>query len=260
MKQWMVACVLSGGLASSAFAAETIEQKGKRLIDECVAALGGTAFQTVQNRVESGRAYSFYNDQLSGLAVAKIYTENLAKAPAKGFAVRERQVFGKDQEQAVLFNEKGEGFEITFRGAKPIPAERLKRYEDSTLRNIFYILRHRLNEPGMIIESRGTDVLVNIPVEIVDITDSDNRVVTIYLHYSTKLPVRQVFYRRDEAKVRHEEVTWFEKYRDVGGGVKWPFVLRRERDGEKVFELFADGVKVNQTFEPGLFNLPAGEK
>ena len=32
----------------------------------------------------------------------------------------------------------------------------------------------------------------NTPVEIVDITDADNNVVTVYFQQTTKLPVRQV--------------------------------------------------------------------
>ena len=58
--------------ASLAFGAETKQQRGKRVIDEAVAALGGDKFLTMQDRVESGRAYSFYRDRLTGLSVAKI--------------------------------------------------------------------------------------------------------------------------------------------------------------------------------------------
>lgn len=238
--------------------AETMEQKGRRLVDESVTALGGGAFLNVQDRVESGRAYSFYNDQLSGLSRAKIYTRYLMQPSTKGLAVRERQSFGKEEDSAVIFNDQAEGWEVTFRGAKPIPADRMARYQDSTVRNYFYILRHRLNEPGLIFEARGSEVLVNIPVEKVDITDSENRVLTVYIHYSTKLPVKTVFYRRDAEKVRHEEVTWFDKYRDVGNGVKWPFVQRRERDGEKIYELFAEAVQINQGLKDDLF-VPPGD-
>ena len=254
-------CILTAAAALSALAhAETIEEKGKRLIGETLEALGGKTFLAVTDRVESGRAYSFYNDRLTGLSRAKIYTRYLMQPSPKGLAVREKQSFGKDEDTSVLFNEQGEGWELTFRGARPIAPDRLARYEDSTVRNIFYLLRHRLNEPGLIFESRGSEVLVNIPVEKVDITDSQNRVMTVYLHYSTKLPVRQIFIRRDADKVRHEEVTWFDKYRDVGGGVKWPFVQRRERDGEKVYELFAESVQVNKGLLDDLFALPVGTK
>ncbi len=40
-------------------------------------------------------------------------------------------------------------------------------------------------------------MLQNAPVEIVDITDGENRTTTVYFHQTTKLPVREVFYRRN---------------------------------------------------------------
>ena len=71
------------------------------------------------------------------------------------------------------------------------------------------------------------------PVEIVDITDADNHTTTVYFHQITKLPVRQVFYRRNAVtKDKDEEITLFSKYREVDG-IQWPFAIERERNGEK---------------------------
>jgi len=95
----------------------------------------------------------------------------------------------------------------------------LARYRDTTLHNIFYILRQRLEEPGLIFESRGSEILDNQPVEIVEITDAENRTVKLYRSRQTRLPVRQVFFRRNAVtRERDEEVTLFSKYRDVGNG------------------------------------------
>ena len=182
-------------LAASAGFAETNQERGKRVIDQAVAALGGQKFLSMKDRVESGRVYSFYREQLSGLSIAKIYTRYLLfpEPPVPAYlGVRERQSFGKKKEEtAVLFNET-EGFEITYRGARPLPVEQYDRFRESALRNIFYILRQRLGEPGMIFESRDADVVDNTPVEVVDITDNDNRLVTVHFHISTKLPIRQM--------------------------------------------------------------------
>ena len=245
-------------------AAETKQERGKRIIDEALAALGGPNFLAMKDRIEEGRAYSFYREQLSGLTRAKIYTRYLTRPdpPKPGFfGVRERQAFGKDEDSAVLFLETGEGWEITWRGARPLDQPLLDRFKDSTLRNFFYILRQRLGEPGLTFESQGTDVWMNQPVEIVDISDADNREITVYLHRSTRLPVRQIFYRRDpETKIRNEEVTLFSKYRDVGGGVMWPYTIQRERNGEKIFEIFSDSVLINQDLKDDKFTLPGNMK
>lgn len=252
----LIAIVFAFALSASA---ETAAERGKRVVDAALQALGGDAFLHMQDRVEAGRAYSFYREELSGLSIAKIYTRYLEPDPGQ-LSVRERQAFGKDEYSSVLFTETG-AWELTFRGARPLTDERYDAYKDSTLRNIFYILRERLKEPGLSFYSQGADIVQNQPVEIVDITDSENRTVTVQFNQTTKLPVRQSFRRRDpELKVFNDEVSSFSKYRDVGGGVQWPFDIRRERNGEKIYEMFSDTVEINRDLTDDRFTLPSNLK
>jgi hypothetical protein len=243
--------------------AETPQERGKRVVNECLEALGGSRYLAMETREESGRAYSFYREQLTGLSIAKIYTRYYSgvKDTAHDLAVRERENFGKKEDFGVLFLEK-EAYDVTFRGARPLPDDRFNRYKETTLRDVFYILRIRLHEPGMIFESRGADVLQNAPVEIVDITDADNRTTTVYFHQITKLPVRQVFYRRNAVtKDKDEEIAFYSKYRDIGGGVQWPFAIARERNTEKTFEIYSEAAKINDPkVQDSLFALPGGIK
>jgi hypothetical protein len=236
-------------------------ERGKRVVNECLDALGGDRFLSMQNREVAGRAYSFYREKLSGLSVAKIYTrfDSGVSDTAHELAVRERQNFGKKEDYGTLFQEKA-AYNISFRGAQPLPDDRFERYKDTTRSDIFYILRVRMHEP-LIFESRGADVLLNAPVEIVDITDADNRTTTVYFHQITKLPVREVFYRRNAVtKDKDEEITLFSKYREVDG-IQWPWAIERQRNGEKVFEIFADSVKFNDLKMQGnLFELPSDIK
>jgi hypothetical protein len=251
---------LPAALAARKLRAETLEERGKKLLDKLVAALGGDQFLNMRDRTEEGRAYSFFREQLSGLSVVRIYTQYTAKTGPEGFpAIRERQVFGKNQDDAIIFADGGV-HEVTFRGARPLADDRLHRYVETTHRNIFYIVRQRLKEPGMIFESPGGDVVENQPVQVLNVTDDQNRVVTVYLHHSTFLPVMQRFKLMDPIlKERREEVTRFNKYRSVSG-VMWPYDIQRERDGEKIFQMFAENVTVNNNLADKLFTLPAGIK
>jgi len=247
---------------SFALSAENAQDRGKRLIDECLQALGGDRYAHMENRVESGRAYSFYRENLNGLTIATIYTryDTDVTDTAHDIAQHERENFDKKQDWGVLFGAH-EAWDVTYRGARPVPTDTYDRYRETTLRDIFYILRTRLHEPGMIFESRGADVLQNVPVEIIDITDADNRTTTVYIHQTTKLPVRQVFYRRDPVtKDRIEEITMFTKYRTVDG-IQWPFTIERERNGEKIYQMFSNSVEFNSPkVVDTLFALPAGIK
>jgi hypothetical protein len=210
--------------------------------------------------VETGRAYSFYRERLSGLSIATIYTryDSGIADTLHNLAQHERDNFDKKQDYGVLFTDK-EAWDITYRGARPLPDERFQRYKETTLRDVFYIIRVRLHEPGWIIESKGADVIENRPVEIVDLTDADNHTTTVYFDQTTKLPVRQVFFRRDPVtKDKNEEVTHFTKYRDTGNGVQWPFAIERDRNGEKIYEIFSTSVEVNnKKASADLFTLPS---
>jgi hypothetical protein len=238
--------------------AQGIEERGRKVIDDAIAALGGQKFLTMQDRVEQGRAYSFFHDQISGLSVAKIYTRYVAVPPDRtgiDLGIQERQAFGKNEDYYVLFREQG-AWEVTFRGPKELEKDRIQRHRDTTLNDVLYILRQRLHEPGMIFESRGSDVIENQPVDIVDITDSQNRVVKVYFHSSTKLPVQQSWVWRDpDTKDREEEVTRFSRYRATGG-IQWPQQIHRQRNGEKTYEIYSESVTVNQGLDENLFTAP----
>lgn len=244
---------------------QTRQERGKQIVDEVVSAIGGPKFLSMTNHVESGRAYSFYREELSGLSVATIYTQYLnpgqVHAGDDQLLVRERQAFGKDEKSGAVLFTGGQGYQITFRGARPISQDQLIRYKATTLHNVFYILRARLHEPGMIFEYQGTETVDNLPVNKLDITDSENNVVTVWVHHSTHLPVRQLYYRRDpNTNDRIEEVTLFGKYRDIGGGIMWPLDIQRMRNGERVYQMYADSANANQKLSESLFVLPSDMK
>lgn len=192
----LLAPLLLAAVCGSATFAETNEQRGKRVVDEALAALGGQAFLTVRDRTESGRAYSFYQERLSGLSLAHIYTRYLDQPDSdepSALRVREREAFGKKQDDIILFTQ-GAGYELTFRGARPLADLRVAQFKLSTMRNVFYILRERLGEKGLLFESHGSDFFENRPVEIVDIVDGNNDTVTVYFDQLTKFPTRQSFF------------------------------------------------------------------
>jgi hypothetical protein len=263
------AVLLVAGVAGFGARAENNEQKGKRVVDEAVAAMGGPAYLNMQNRVETGRIYSSYNDKVSGMAADALYTNYLPlpNPPEPGFlGVRVRDargrkpedVTGKRQDDVILYID-GTGYEVTFRGARPLSDIVVMQFKVATLHSVFYVLRQRLNEPGIIFESRGADFFENRPMEIVDITDANNDKVTVYFDQLSKLPARQVYYRKDPIdNTKLEEASVFNKYRDVGGGVMWPFAIRRERNGEKIFEAYLESVEINQNFKDSMFTLPQG--
>lgn len=233
----------------------------RQVVDDALQALGGGKYLAMRDRVEEGRSYAFYREDLSGMSRVKFYIRYLtAPEPMQADFIgqRERRAFGKNEDVYIIFNEDG-GWEVTYRGAKPMGGALYESYKETLLHNVLHTLRVRLKEPGMAFDPVGTDIVDRQPCNVVRIVDGANRQTTVWFHQSTKLPVRQKWERRDpKLRFRIEEVTIFDKYRDVGGGVMWPFVVRRERNGERNFEMYADIVTINRGLTDELFTLPGG--
>ncbi len=183
----LAACIF--GLLRPALSQVPGDAKGKQVADSALEALGGSNFLAMQTRTAAGRVYSFFHDRLSGLDLATIYTQYLTTKPANGLALEEREVLGKKHDYSYLFLP-DQGWDITFRGARPIPDENWQNYMRSTETNILYILRARHNEPGMEFDYAGSDVFVSRHVEIVDVVDSQGRSIRVYFDHNTHLPMR----------------------------------------------------------------------
>jgi hypothetical protein len=256
---------LTGAPGAVAFGADTTKDRGRQLVDKIIYALGGDAFRNMRTRTEIGRAYSFYREQLTGLSVARIYTRYrnsglASENDATALHESQRQVFGKKQDDAVIFFPT-EAYEVTFRGAKPLADDRVKQFRETTLHDVFYILRARLNEPGVEFEAGEKDVVENQPVQLLDIYDAEDRKTRVWINSDTFLPVKQSFRRWDPViKDWRDEVTRYSKYREVTNRVMWPFATERERDTEKIFEMYSESVTVDDPLPDSFFQLPNGIK
>jgi hypothetical protein len=240
-------------------AAETLQEKGKRVMNQCIQGLGGDAFRQMPGRLEVGRSFRFYNDTLTGLFPAKIYTKYLESQPGNALREVQRQELGKKGDEAVILTATS-GWDITYKGAEAVTQENLDKFREILLTDIFYILRVRLDEPNTTFFSNGADVIDNQPTEIVDYYDADNRSVKVWINSTTWLPVRQLVKRWDPLiKDRRDEFTRFTKYRDAGNGVMWPHEIQRDRDGEKTYQLISDRVTIG-VFNDSMFELPPNVK
>ena len=262
MKMRWMRILAVAALAAVAAHAETQQEAGQRLIRECLKAVGGPSFLGMRDRMQRGRAYQFYLEQLSGLAVITIYTRYDPKpsSPEPGWlGVRERRDIGKKADYSILYTD-GKGYEITYRGAQPFGEAQMRQYRERLRRDIFYILKYRMDEPGMIFESLGIEIMDNQPTDSVRITDGDNNSVTVYLSQSTHLPIQQEYLRRDpKTREVFRETTKYGKYK-LMAGVQLPWYSQLVRDGEKIFEMFADTVEINKGLDDSLFALKKGTK
>lgn len=243
--------------AAPKLTAETRREKGKRLIEQALESVGGDAFLGIRDAVRAGRAYSFYNRQVRGLARITIYDRFDDPAPdadADWLPVSRREVYTEKGDYYALFLN-GEGYEVTYRGAAPQPEDYMQRYRLGSRRDIFYFMRYRMQEPELYYYYTGTEIIDNTPCDAVEITDAEGEKITVYLRQSDGLPLSQVYLRRDpKTRIPYEERSVFGRYREVGPTLL-PWTIRRERDGDKIFELFARSYEINVNLDPKLFSI-----
>jgi hypothetical protein len=242
MRKW--ACLVSLILAATSLSGETSQEKGRQLVRRCLDAVGGQKFLDMRDKVAHGRAYQFYESRLSGLAVVTIYTKYDRKpsSPEPGWiGVRERRDYGKNADYSFLFTG-GKIWDITYRGARPFPETQVREYQERLRRDIFYILKYRVDEPGMIFEWGG------------------NVSLTVYLNKFTHLPMREEYLRRDpRTREVSREVSNYSRYRNISG-VQIACNTQVWRDDEKLAESFIEDLEINKNLDESLFTLKKGLK
>lgn len=252
----LVAVALLGLVAAGASQADgqavslaPSDQKPRDILNAAIQALGGKAFLGAKDMRAEGRAFQFGRDEeLQGLARFTEYEK---------FPDKLRQELGKDKEVVVVING-DKGWDKTFRGVREYPEEEMLRIRENRLLSVENVLRFRLNEPGVTLRYAGTDLIGNRLADLVEVEDADNRLVTIAVDQSDKLPVRRQWSRRNpKTRLLEKEVELLGNYRKLGD-IQTPFYSMRERDGQKIFEVFLTTAAYNQNLPDSLFQRPPG--
>jgi hypothetical protein len=220
--------------------------KAKALLQEMIQALGGNAYLNVKDSTCRGRLGSFgHSGALSGYDVFL----DLVKLPDK-----DRQEMSKKRNIIYVTNG-NQGWVLDRGGVSAEPAEQIADNQRELQLDLDYILRFRLNEPGMIFHYDGTDVVDLKEADWVEIDDPQGHEIRIAIAKLTHLPIRKEVAMRDPVThMRTEEVDYYSNFHSVDG-VTMYFQQTRFRNGMKVFQVFydPDGCKFNTGLQDSLF-------
>jgi hypothetical protein len=220
--------------------------KAKALLQEMIQALGGNAYLNVKDSTCRGRLGSFgHSGALSGYDVFL----DLVKLPDK-----DRQEMSKKRNIIYVTNG-NQGWVLDRGGVSAEPADQIADNQRELQLDLDYILRFRLNEPGMIFHYDGTDVVDLKEADWVEIDDPQGHEIRIAIAKLTHLPIRKEVAMRDPVThMRTEEVDYYSNFQSVDG-VTMYFQQTRFRNGMKVFQVFydPDGCKFNTGLQDSLF-------
>lgn len=218
--------------------------KAKELIQAAIQGLGGTAYLNVHDVTCTGRLSQFgHSGELNGFETFVDYSIPPTKDRTENLPKRNLiQVMNGDK-----------GWVLDRGGVSPAPETDMATYQDDVRKDIDNILRHRVNEPGMILRYGGSDVVDLKEADWVELVDSENRTLRFAIARSTHLPIRKVVISRDkDTRTRVDELEYYSNYHPISG-IQTPYQITRERNGRKVYQVFFEKCEYNTNVSDSLF-------
>jgi hypothetical protein len=225
--------------------------KAKQVLQQLIGAMGGPAYLQMRSSQCEGRYANFgHNGETSGYTQAK----NFWNYPDKL-----RIEYGKKGNIVDLYAG-DQGWTLDRGGVSEEPATSVSDFQEGLKRNINYLLRVRLNEPGLLLRYGGTGVDELREVEWVEVTDTEERTFRIAMDRSTHLPVKSIVRTVDnETRERKEDVTIYTNFQPKEG-VQMPMQVSRHRDGRRISQAFFDSCQVNPDLPADFFTKESLEK
>jgi len=238
--------------------------KGKQLLQQVIAALGGQAYLNVRDTQCDGRAAQFGTaGTLMGFTLFRdlwlLPDKNRVEYIAKGEHTILGFLMGSDDllithggAMITIYSSEG-GWTLDKSGVSDEPEDLVKNYNDQLKTSMNYMLRKRMNEPGVDVQYAGTDLIDLKEAEWIEFNDSDHRDMRLAVDKYTHLPLRWVVATRDpETRVTTENITSYTEYMMLDG-VKTPLSIEMSRNDRKMTQTFLTACKYNTDLAPQLF-------
>lgn len=223
-----------------------IEPSAQALLDKVIQALGGAAFLNFKTMNSNGRAFSISDGATQGFVLYQSATE---------YPIKRRLSYGlsKKSKAVTLINNGNQGWEMDRYGLIEQSPKEIRAWRLSNHYSLENLLRLRVREPGTLVQTGGQDFVDNVPVLILDVFDSRQVELKLYLNQSTSLPV-QVMYR-----VLNPDTHEWDDYADIYSdyqtfqGIQTPMHIVRYENGNRVAETFRTEVRYNDPYPAGYF-------
>ncbi len=241
----------------------------KKLIGQMIDALGGPAFLHARQMQCAGRLAQFeHSGNLSGYTILRNYWQfpdkNRAEYIVKGSKLGVLSVlFGSIPIKGgtiIQVYSGNEGWTLDRGGVSALPPDAIAQFQEQLKRSVDHLLRYRLGEHGMSFRYGGLDLIDMLPVDWVEITDSDERQFRLAIRRDNHLLARSVVTSLDPTT--HgvtEDLTLFANYH-AQDGIQTPLQVTRQRDGRRLFQIFYDSCSYDPNLPPDFFTKEALEK
>jgi hypothetical protein len=238
---------------------ETPEQRGRHLLDQMVAALGGDAWLHRKDMTVKGRTAAFFRGAPTGFVVEfsgnrQFPQDGRPDAERIGFITDKSMFFPGKKTDIVQVWVNRNGYEVTYKGRAPLPRDQVEDYfrrRDHSIENVVF---NWLHQPGVMIIYEGTNMVERRLTEKVSVLTDNNDSVVIDLDATTHLPLRRVFqWRNEKYKDFDKDVEDYDDYHTIQG-LPTAMTLTRYLNDDMISQRFFEKVEYNSNLSPELFN------
>jgi hypothetical protein len=229
--------------------------KGRKLLDKMVEALGGDAWLNRQDWIFDGRAATFYKGQPH--EGAPQFEEYYRTNPfgERVILISHYGVFiATNHSDVAEVWTSDNGYEITYKGTRPLSAKEVADYQRRRKHSLDVVVNDWLKQPGVLVTYGGTNMAERHLAEQVSILTESNDAVTLELDESTHLPLSLSFQWRDPVyKDLNTDVQEFADYHEIQG-IMTPYSITALHNGDMTGEHFLTKVVYNATLSADLFD------
>ena len=254
---------LPSAAPASSTTGQSDTERGRQLIDQMIAALGGQAWLDRSSMLADGRGTSFFhgepNPYISEYHEAVRYARPNATPPVTfadrvGFLTERGMIIPGKKIDVVQITIDRKGYEVSYKG-KIEPPQNL--VDDSNRRHdhsIDVVVRDWIHAPGVMIVYEGQKLIDRRLTDQVTVLTANNDAVTLYLDAATHLPIRRNFHwRNPQFKDFDEESETFDDYHTIQG-IATPMTLTNYHNGDMSSQNYLTKVNYNEPLDPDLFN------
>lgn len=226
-------------------------RKAHAALDAMVKALGGPAWLDLKNEMQHGHVAAFFHGQ-PDLGTTELWQFH-------AWPDRDRTEVTKHRDVVEFFIGR-EGWEVTYRGKKPIPQKDVDDFLRRRDHSIETAVKVWLKDPKTILVYEGQHMVERHQAEQVTLISAQNESITIQMDMQTHLPLRRSFEWRDpEFKDKNVDAEEYDDYHVVDG-LPAPYSITRFENDEMVRQYYVDRVEYNRQLPDDFWNVDAAAR
>jgi hypothetical protein len=240
-------------------AGETQDQRGRKLLDEMLEALGGDAWLNRHNVKELGHVARFFRGAPTGIvidfsAIHQFASGDRPEATRIGFITDKSMILPGKKIDIVQIWINNSGHEVTYKGNAVLPQDQVDDYYRRQDHSIESIFRVWLKSPGVMVVAEGSTMVERRLTERVTILSDNNDAVTLDIDATTHLPRRRTFETRNpKFKDIDEDAEEYDDYHTIQG-LPTAFTITRYHNGDMASQTFYSKIEYDVETTPDTFN------